>query len=883
MQSVFNFEMHKLGFPSMKTLDQFKSLSAPAKNFSFNSRPSMDSTTSGSFANLKITAEKLVKEQASVKTDLEMANTKLKKSLEHIHVLEDKLQNAFNENAKLKVKQKEDEKLWKGLESKFSSTKTLCDQLTETLQHLAGQVQDAEKDKEFFEGKLSASSNGIDNLNQQLNDLSLKLDSAEETIRNRERELQELEIKKEERDKIYIEELRQTAILIEEKDAMLKKFEAIVAANRLATEDLNSKLEEMNHELRLKGDKINSLVIAQEKLVKEKSDHQSRSNDFANRLAMSLQEIKNLEGFLHVLAAQLVELDKQSLTFTTKFDQLNSLYDSCFKLAQQERELAVKHVQRQYDQLHDQFLSVKSEKDAMKLVNQELNDKIIELQKSQESIMAQLSEECQSAKERIQSLESEAQTLMSKKKETELLVSKLEEKIDSLSEGSRSSENKMQDLLLKISALEIENKDNAERLQSKIQRKDEDIDALRKENEKHEQHLDSLEKQVCQLHSFLEEKEQLIVQYKEREKKLEDQITENQASLTAAESKLTKAKTQHEMMLGSKQLELSRHLKEISQRNDEAINDIRKKYEMEKLEIVNIQKEKADKIVQEMERKCDQKVVQCKEESRKQIMCVQGEHAALVLGIQQERDGKEISLKAAHSEELKCAKLQAENEMREKIMEVRTEHEVQMKALTCQHEDECRKLQEELDLQKSKEDRQRALLQLQWKVMSDKPQEDPEVNSKKKEYSVSSVKMRAPGGAKRSHNSLGSSQNEKKDSLCLKATQTPVTKLLKKVETPNSGSVMVIPKHHKKVTHHEYEVETNNGRTITKRRKTKSTVMFEDPRKHGRTNTPKARTPRSVAKGLKREGQSHPSTIDDLFLEGSLNPYADADDPYAFG
>ncbi|KAJ6709495.1 SYNAPTONEMAL COMPLEX PROTEIN-RELATED [Salix koriyanagi] len=802
--------MQKLGFPSMKTLDQFKSLSAPAKNFSFNSRPSMDSTTSGSFANLKITAEKLVKEQASVKTDLEMANTKLKKSLEHIHVLEDKLQNAFNENAKLKVKQKEDEKLWKGLESKFSSTKTLCDQLTETLQHLAGQVQDAEKDKEFFEGKLSASSNSIDNLNQQLNDLSLKLGSAEETIRTRERELQELEIKKEERDKIYTEELRQTAILIEEKDAMLKKFEAIVAANRLATEDLNSKLEEMNHELRLKGDKINSLVIAQEKLVKEKSDHQSRSNDFANRLAMSLQEIKNLEGFLHVLAAQLVELDKQSLTFTTKFDQLNSLYDSCFKLAQQERELAVKHVQRQYDQLHDQFLSVKSEKDAMKLVNQELNDKIIELQKSQESIMAQLSEECQSAKERIQSLESEAQTLMSKKKETELLVSKLEEKIDILSEGSRSSENKM-----------------------------------------------------------------------EREKKLEDQITENQASLTAAESKLTKAKTQHEMMLESKQLELSRHLKEISQRNDEAINDIRKKYEMEKLEIVNMQKEKADKIVQEMERKCDQKVVQCKEESRKQIMCVQGEHAALVLGIQQELDGKEISLKAAHSEELKCAKLQAENEMREKIMEVRTEHEVQMKALTCQHEDECRKLQEELDLQKSKEDRQRALLQLQWKVMSDKPQEDPEVNSKKKEYSVSSVKMRAPGGAKRSHNSLGSSQNEKKDSLCLKATQTPVTKLLKKVETPNSGSVMAIPKHHKKVTHHEYEVETNNGRTITKRRKTKSTVMFEDPRKHGRTNTPKARTPRSVAKGLKREGQSHPSTIDDLFLEGSLNPYAD--DPYAFG
>lgn len=95
----------------------------------------------------------------------------------------------------------------------------------------------------------------------------------------------------------------------------------------------------------------------------------------------------------------------------------------------------------------------------------------------------------------------------------------------------------------------------------------------------------------------------------------------------------------------------------------------------------------------------------------------------------------------------------------QKTVSLRNEHEAQMRALRCEHEDECRKLQEELDLQKSKvyisrsanlialplpvhlilsfayiilqEDRQRALLQLQWKVMSDKPKEDQEVNSKK--------------------------------------------------------------------------------------------------------------------------------------------------------
>jgi len=46
-----------------------------------------------------------------------------------------------NENAKLKVKQNEDSKLWQVLDPKISSTKTLCDQLIETLQQLASQTE----------------------------------------------------------------------------------------------------------------------------------------------------------------------------------------------------------------------------------------------------------------------------------------------------------------------------------------------------------------------------------------------------------------------------------------------------------------------------------------------------------------------------------------------------------------------------------------------------------------------------------------------------------------------------------------------------------------------------------------------------------------------
>lgn len=45
-----------------------------------------------------------------------------------------------------------------------------------------------------------------------------------------------------------------------------------------------------------------------------------------------------------------------------------------------------------------------------------------------------------------------------------------------------------------------------------------------------------------------------------------------QALLAAHESKLAEAKKQYDLMLESKQSELSRHLKEISQRNDQVIS-----------------------------------------------------------------------------------------------------------------------------------------------------------------------------------------------------------------------------------------------------------------------------------------------------------------------
>nr|GLL39610.1 synaptonemal complex protein 1-like isoform X1 [Ipomoea trifida] len=879
--------MSKLvGLSGLSSLDRVKSLTASrsgvAQSFSIPARVSSDSVSAGSFVNLKLTAEKLVKEQASAKTDLQLAYSKLKKLTEDISVLEEKLQNAYNENAKLKVKQKEDEKLWNGLDSKFSSTKTLCDQLTETLQHLAGQVQEAEKNKAFFEDKLSASSVALDNLHDQMKALSLRVESLEETIRNCGKELKELGVEKEKMEEYFRDEQTKATSIIAEKDATIQKLEATAKSDGLEMETLKSKLEELNLESRQKGDELRNLSNISQNLEKEKCELISSNKDVADRLEMALQEVKNLHDFVNFLAMKLTELDNQSRTFSEKVIHLNALFDNWFKMVHEEKELAGQHAGNKFDQLHNQYTCIVSERDSLQLSNQDLNNKVIALQKDQECAMVQHAEECHLTEEKIRNLESEIESLCSKKMKLEVLVTNLRGDIETLSENSKLSDKNMQEVLSKLAQLEIENKDFTDKQQLDLMKKDDEINHLQKEIEKYEERLGSLDNQISQITNALEEKDRHLLELKNREKELGDQKAEIQESLIDTESRLTEAKKQYELMLESKQLELSRHLKDISQKNDQAINEIRQKYEMEKVESINLEKEKADKLVGEMKKKCEQQLVECKEESRQYLLRVREEHAVLVSRIQQEHDKREMNLLSCHKDEIKRIQLQAENELREKIISLRNEHDGQLSALKCKHEDECRRLQEELDIQKSKEEKQRALLQMQWKVMGNNLGEDQEVTSRKN-YSVSSAKKKHSENGKWDHHAVDQEEVQEKDSTYLRANGTPVSNLLRKVDKVNTGSVMSLPKS-RKVTHHEYEVETKNDGTVTKRRRTRSTVMFgahnQEMRKPKKKETPKANTPRHALKGTKDTVRTKPANIGDLFSEGSLNPYTD--DPYAF-
>ncbi|KAL8515706.1 hypothetical protein ACS0TY_014402 [Phlomoides rotata] len=187
-----------------------------------------------------------------------------------------------------------------------------------------------------------------------------------------------------------------------------------------------------------------------------------------------------------------------------------------------------------------------------------------------------------------------------------------------------------QDLSLKLSELEKDSKCLIDGLKADVLKKQEEIDLLQKVVEESEETVHSLEKCISELENALGEKDQLVVELKAREKLVNDQKAEFLTSLADTESKLQEAKKQYDHMLESKHLELSKHLKEISQRNDQAINDIRRKYEVEKQEAVNLEKEKADQMIQDVEKKYEQKIEDFKEESQQHLLRVHDEHATLI-------------------------------------------------------------------------------------------------------------------------------------------------------------------------------------------------------------------------------------------------------------
>lgn len=83
-----------------------------------------------------------------------------------------------------------------------------------------------------------------------------------------------------------------------------------------------------------------------------------------------------------------------------------------------------------------------------------------------------------------------------------------------------------QDLSMKFSELEVSSKGLIDELKTQILRKQEESDLIQKEVEKSEENIHLLEERVKELENTVDDKEQLLVEIKTREKQIDSQKAE---------------------------------------------------------------------------------------------------------------------------------------------------------------------------------------------------------------------------------------------------------------------------------------------------------------------------------------------------------------------
>lgn len=340
-------------------------------------------------------------------------------------------------------------------------------------------------------------------------------------------------------------------------DAIINQLKDTIEENKSHLTKISSEAQKFLHDLKVKEKTCKSLESDLENLNKEKNALQSINDDSVKKLLISSEEKRHLESVVHSLKSKAVELDKYSDTVSNNLDQLISFMNNHNKLSRQEKDLSMKCAKNKLDLLQDQHLSIGRENEAFRIEIAMLKNKIVELQKTNESVVKQHVHELHLAEYKIQILESEAGDLISRKNDLEMLVSTLEGKVKCLLDTSCASENKMvgilprstlnipiifgshsklgfisllfilqQELLLKLSGLELENKDMEEKLHLTSTENIKKIENLQVLISEHKENITSLENQISELHCVSDEKEQANIKLVEGNKMLEEKKAE---------------------------------------------------------------------------------------------------------------------------------------------------------------------------------------------------------------------------------------------------------------------------------------------------------------------------------------------------------------------
>ncbi|KAL2645504.1 hypothetical protein R1flu_013091 [Riccia fluitans] len=298
-----------------------------------------DSRTGENFTLLKLTAEKMMQEEAGLRSEVSILRTKCLKSEEDVRDLESKVLELNNEITVLKVEHNEDVKLWQGLDSKFLATSTFSNHLAETLTLLESQLKGAEQSKSVLEEKLAEREKFYVETKAHIDATSEKLKHLEGSNVECMRKHTHVQVLADEATIAKLSGIiqQQTATLTSEVDKSKKltceidELQEQVHQAALKRDEDKKVIESKTAELHLvtknllsKSEDVTSLQDKNLTLVQAKGELELQLKDLENSLKLEQKDSSTLREKVETLNLRIVELQHTNEAATRTIENLNS-------------------------------------------------------------------------------------------------------------------------------------------------------------------------------------------------------------------------------------------------------------------------------------------------------------------------------------------------------------------------------------------------------------------------------------------------------------------------------------------------------------------------------------------------------------------------------
>ncbi|KAI5071654.1 hypothetical protein GOP47_0013905 [Adiantum capillus-veneris] len=851
-----------------------------------------DLRASESLSQLKLTAEKMIQEQASVKTDLQVTYTKLEKSEQEVRSLEMRLQDTKNDNFVLRLKQQEALKLWESLESKFSSTRTFCNQLMETLQQLSLQVHEAEQGKQVLEEKLAERSRFHQEIKLQVDDLLLKKQNSERIAANWEMEFGELEKLQKHFENSLAEEtskLRQLQAEKAEMETHLRTSTELLREEKKRVESAEMQLDQLRNEVDMKSTELEKMD-ADLATMKKNKDLQYEALEA--RFTSVWNRNNELQQELEKMASKSHDLEVANSIVKENVNEISAAMETCKELAEQERRAKedtcgkLKKLELEYGEIVNSKAASEKHVNDLKEELQVVKGEHETSQKRSVKMMQELKQELDLARQKVNDLAEEKLKLVQLSQELEL-------KLAELSATAKDLTNRRDQLVADNSLLLLEIKVANENMKHVIEEKICEIENLSRNSSRDKEALAAQEAKTSLLQQSLLEKDQLIGGLIDEQKRLKSQYLEALDQKISVERLSHDIQRQAETQLETKLMELNKHIKEISERNDKEMKEIKRKCESEMKEAIRKEEQKAANLLAAMREEYELGLSKAQEISFLNQKTLGIEHQAQVREMMQNYEAEKRLLVSEHQAELHR---QLEEEKRKWVAELDTK----TKELEKKHAEEIKKLSTDNSINSSKADERALRLEQQLNVLQEQLKEEKFIRQEdlqaaarkaKQKLAVSEEKCQSLQRDDSKLNLMKNQSIQEKPHLLADQTYSTAINGAHAVSCLNEGKKVeshvekgkceshILPTHSKTVTHHEYEVATSDGRKTITRKRTKSTVMFESPldvKRMGKRKSTRISSQHRKAK----PSRVYATTMGDLFGGKSLDPYSD--DPYAF-